>query len=421
MIGMNDLHSKSALAPFTVRSYRFQWPADLATSWAFEMETLILGWYVLVETKSVLLLTLFASLQYIGTLVAPLFGVLSDRIGHRDVLFGMRIVYTILAVTLMTLVFAQVLTPGRIFIIAAMMGLVRSSDMVMRNALIGETMPSTLLIGATSFARATADSARIVGALAGAAIVASLGMGTAYAVVATLYLVAAVLTFNVGVKRVAPAAGHQPAHFRSPWRDLKDVGAHLWDTPHLLAAMYLAFLLNLTAFPLVHGLLPYVAKELYNGNQTVLGYLVASFATGALLGSLVVSRYGRIIRPARMMLVFSAMWYVMLMVFAVQQNLLSAVLALFFAGSMQTLCLVPLSTMLLRTVDERLRGRVLGIRSLAVYGLPIGLWIAGPLIGAIGYRTTASLYCLTGIAFTAFIALRWRSHLWRLDAPANRR
>jgi hypothetical protein len=47
----------STLAPFRVRSFRFQWPADLATSWAIEMETLILGWYILVETGSVLMLT----------------------------------------------------------------------------------------------------------------------------------------------------------------------------------------------------------------------------------------------------------------------------------------------------------------------------------------------------------------------------
>ena len=49
-------------APFLVRSFRFQWPADRLTSWSFEMETLILGWYVLVDTGSVLLLTAFASL-----------------------------------------------------------------------------------------------------------------------------------------------------------------------------------------------------------------------------------------------------------------------------------------------------------------------------------------------------------------------
>ena len=54
------------------------------------METLILGWYVLVETQSVLLLTVFASLQYLGTLLAPMFGVMGDRIGHRNLLCAMR-------------------------------------------------------------------------------------------------------------------------------------------------------------------------------------------------------------------------------------------------------------------------------------------------------------------------------------------
>ena len=59
------------LAPFGTRSFRFQWPADLLTSWAFEMETIILGWFVLVETGSVLWLTLFGALQYLGTLITP--------------------------------------------------------------------------------------------------------------------------------------------------------------------------------------------------------------------------------------------------------------------------------------------------------------------------------------------------------------
>ena len=45
-----------ALAPFRIRSFRYQWPADLLASWAFEMEGVILGWFVLVETGSVLAL-----------------------------------------------------------------------------------------------------------------------------------------------------------------------------------------------------------------------------------------------------------------------------------------------------------------------------------------------------------------------------
>ncbi len=84
-----------ALSPFALKSFRFQWPADLLTSWAGEMEGIILSWYVIVETGSVLLLTLYGSLQYAGTLLSPLFGVLGDRIGHRNLLCIMRAGYCV--------------------------------------------------------------------------------------------------------------------------------------------------------------------------------------------------------------------------------------------------------------------------------------------------------------------------------------
>src|SRR3982074_1746995 len=78
------------LAPFSVRSFRFQFPADMATSWGIEMENLVLGWYILVETGSVLALTMFWALLYLGTLLAPVFGMAGDRIGHRTILCAMR-------------------------------------------------------------------------------------------------------------------------------------------------------------------------------------------------------------------------------------------------------------------------------------------------------------------------------------------
>lgn len=74
----------------------------MLTSWAFEMEFLILGWYILVETGSVVVLTFFGSLMYLGTLVAPMFGVFGDRIGHRNLLAGMRAIYAVLATTMLT-------------------------------------------------------------------------------------------------------------------------------------------------------------------------------------------------------------------------------------------------------------------------------------------------------------------------------
>ena len=59
-----------------------------------------------VETGSVFLLTLFGSLQYFGRLVAPVFGMAGERLGHRNVLCAMRIGYVALASTRMALAFA---------------------------------------------------------------------------------------------------------------------------------------------------------------------------------------------------------------------------------------------------------------------------------------------------------------------------
>jgi len=419
--------------PFSVRSYRLQWPADLTTSWAFEMETLILGWYVLVETESVLMLTLFASLQYLGTLVAPMFGVVGDRIGHGKLLCMMRGFYGLLAAILMTLAFSGVLAPWHVFVIAALNGMVRPSDQVMRASLVGETMPANLWMKAMSISRTTVDSARIAGAIAGAGLAATLGMGPAYAVVAVLYAISFFLTRQVAldatsrrasllaVRAADPHPSPPPSTSRpSRWRDLRDGFAHVWNTPQLLAVMWFAFLINLAGFPLINGLLPYVAKEIHQTGQAGLGLLVASSATGALMGALTLSRIGSLFAPARMMILSAIAWFVMLMVFAQMKEAASGMLVLVCSGFVQSLTMVLMSTVLLRSADEKFRGRIMGIRMFAIYGLPIGLLVSGPLITHVGYTAMATLYCTTGIIITVLIAFRWRRELWHAAAPANR-
>ena len=413
-----------ALAPFSVRAFRFQWPADLATSWAFEMETLILGWYVLVETRSVFMLTVFASLLYIGTLLAPMFGVMGDRIGHRNLLCAMRSVYATCAITLMTFTFLGILEPGLVLAVTAIVGLVRPSDIGMRAALVGETMPPDRLVGALGIQRTTQDSARIAGALTGAGLVATLGMGPAYIVVSCFYVISILLTLKAGsarVERHPPVAGARAPARVSPWRDLKEGVGYVWHTPHLRAAMLLAFLLNLTAFPLFNNLLPVVAKDVYLSDQTTLGYMVAGAASGALTGSIVLSRFAHRVPPARMMIIFSMAWYAMLLVFARAPDPAIGIPVLVLTGFVQSLGMVPGTAMLLRNSDEQFRGRIMGIRMLALYGNLPGLLLSAPLIANIGYPNTATLYCAIGIFFTLAIAVTWRAQLWRLDAPANRR
>ena len=404
------------LAPFAVRSFRFQFPADLLTSWAGEMEILILGWYILTETGSVLLLTVYGSLQYGGTLIAPMFGLAGDRIGHRTVLCVMRVMYAGLAGLMTLLAVMQALNPLAVMLIAGLVGLIRPSDLAMRNALVAETMPGDRLMAAMGLARTTTDSARVVGSLAGAGLFALLGMAPAYVAITLFYGIGFGLTLGVGAPRPSGTMARM-----SFWGDLREGLAYVWDTPASLAAMWLAFLVNLTAFPLTLGLLPYVAKEIYHVGQTGLGSLVASFAIGAFVGSVGIGFAGRSIRPARMMIVFTCAWYVMLLLFVHVPGIMGGRISLVLAGFAQSLCMTPMAVMLLHSAGARFRGRVMGVRMLAIYGLPLGLLAAGGLIERFGFTATATAYCVVGLVLTGVIGLRWRVALWPLDAAANAR
>ncbi len=407
-----------ALAPFQIRSFRFQWPADLLASWAFEMEGVILGWFVLVSTSSVLALALFGSLQFLGTLISPLFGMAGDRIGNRNLLCLMRATYVAVAAALAVLFVADLATPVPVFVLATIMGLVRPSDITLRTLLVGETMPADYLMRAMGVSRTTADSARIVGALSGAGLVAILGSGIAYAAVCAVYAVSLVLTLNVGVRRVRVVG---KAVAGSPMRALGQGFAYVWSTPDMRALMLLAFLVNFAAYPLVGSLLAYVAKDIYGLGQTGLGWLIACFAAGALAGSIAISTHGALIRPARTMLICAVGWFTLNLAFSWIGDHFWGEVVLFVAGLVQSFCMIPMSVLLLRGADPQFRGRVMGVRMLAVYGMPLGLLLSGPLIEHIGFSATGSLFSLLGIAFTGLIVLRWRSHLWHPAAAANLR
>lgn len=417
-----------ALAPFRTQSFRYQWPADLGTAWALEMETLILGWYVLVESGSVGLLTVFAALMYAGTLLSPVMGTLGDRWGLRRTLASMRMTYAVLASVILALAATGQLTPERVLVVAFLVGLIKPTDIGMRTALVSASVPPAHLVAAMGISRTTQDSARIGGALAGAGFMASLGMVSAYVVITALYLLGVALTMRSGGRAppapqrgAAAATAASPSHATSPWSDLKEGLQHVWRTPVLRAAMTLAALVNLCVFPLSGGLMPYIARDVFQLDQQGLGWLVASYATGALIGSLTLSALGTRLPPARTMLVACVLWHLSLLGLALPIGASLAMALYMVAGLMQSLGMIALSILLMRHSEQRFRGRVMGARMLAIYTLPLGLLVAGALIPRIGFRAMVLLYVGLGLCLLAAIAWTWRRELLPSDAAANSR
>ena len=388
-------------AAFRIRSFRFQWTADLLTSWASEMELLILGWFVLVTTDSPFLLAALGALHYGGTLVSPYIGVIADRVDRRTMLIVLRSTYGGLAAVIMTLGLLGRVEPWQLFLIAATSGLIRPFDLIVRNALIADTVPVSGLRNALGFSRTTMDSARIVGALMGAGLLSTIGLGPAYGAVVGLYAASVLASFGISVRRI------KLPNIANPWVELKSGFSYVRDNQIILAAMSFAFLANLTLLPVSHGLLPVIAKDVYVTDENGLARLVAAFAVGALAGSLITATSLRGVRPGRTMVSCIAVWHVLVIVFGHSQSATMGLGLMIVIGAVQSFSMVSMSVLLFTLTEASYRDRVGGVRMLAVYGLPMGLLAGGALIEWIGVSATYNLFGLIGIMGTCLIVMKW--------------
>jgi hypothetical protein len=150
------------------------------------------------------------------------------------------------------------------------------------------------------------------------------------------------------------------------------------------------------------------------------GWLVASFSLGGLLASITIVTTGGSRQPARSTLIHTAIWYALLLGFGHVRSLEAGLLTLFLAGFVQNLAMISMTAFLLAAAGDRFRGRVMGVRMLAVYGLPLGLVASGALIERIGYPLTISAFAAVGLVLTLLIGITWRASLWRRRAqPAG--
>ncbi|MEK9675756.1 MAG: MFS transporter [Chloroflexota bacterium] len=392
----------SPIAAFKIMSFRFQWSADSMMTWASEMETLILGWYMLVATDSPFLVGLLGALRFSGTLTSPFVGVIADRVNRKLLLIGLRTGAGLSALALLILAALDALQPWHVFAIASISGLIRPADNVLRQSLIADTVPRELLMNASGLERTTQDTARIVGALLGASLLSRLGIGWAYVGVTGFYTISVLV--GLGISSIKTRSTDTSTN---PIEEMKEGVRYMLDSSVIKPIMFLAFLVNATAFPLTNGLLPVVARDVYDHDENGLALMVATFAVGAFIGSILMAIFSRVGRPERFMMITMVVWYVLLILFAGTDSNDQGLPLLALIGASISFCMIAMSVVLMTFTRTEMRGRVMGVRMLAVYGLPMGLVIGGWLIEQIGVRSAITWYAIVGLGFTALSAIIW--------------
>ncbi len=420
MVELPTKHRKpTGLNPMRVlrfNDYRFVWSSEALSLWAVEMEIIVLAIFVLQDTGSPLLVGLIGALKFAGTMLGPFYGLMVDRFDPKRLQVAVRAVGLILALTLTTLVVTNTLELWHAYVIVTTGSMIRMLDLVLIQTLTADAVPSESLHNAIGLSRSTLDGARVVGALLGGTIFEVIGLDFAYITISVLYLLATVAALKV--KNRPPAKNIQPQGIKS---GLIEGIKYICNSKFLPGLIFFSFLIEFSAFPIVNGLMTIIGDELYGFSGTGIGILASITSLGALSGAIYLGIRTKLDNPTRTLIIGSTIWHVIMLALACAPSIWIFGLLLFLWGLSGGITFVAMIVGLLRATEDTNRGRVMGIRSLGIYGLPLGLMLGGWI--AEEYNSTAMIGTLgiIGLLATVFAYLKWPDLMSKNIKSINKR
>jgi MFS family permease len=247
-----------------------------------------------------------------------------------------------------------------------------------------------------------------VGMVAGPALsgllIGSAGLAWTYGLDAVTFMVSTVAVLAMSAQ--PPAAPAERLGLRSVAEGLGYIRAN-----QVLKGVFLVDL-SATVFGLPTALFPALASTVFHRGPTVLGYLYAAPAAGALAGALATGWLSRISRRARAVTVAVCFWGAVIVAFGYVKALWAALLLLAVAGWADVASAVLRDTILQVSVPERFRSRATSVQMAVVEGGPrLGSLESGAVAAATSVQfsiISGGLVCIAGALALAVLLPRWR-------------
>ena len=396
----------SPLSILRERNFGLVWWAITLAGLGAQMETVVVVWYVLNLTDSPFLVGLTASARMGFNFLALFAGATADRVPRRILLAAVEFLLASLALLMLTLIATGLIQVWHIFAITLATGLARIFQMPTAQSLAVDSVSQDRIPNAVALINAGMNIALVVGPLLGGILFDLFGPDGAYVLVACFYALSGLAALLMGATRVGTSQERESV-FAMVIQGLKYVKGQqlLW------AALLVAVIINITGFSFHTTLMPIFARDVLGRDSVGLGLLISSFGVGALAGSMIWASISNLRHAGLLCILAVAGWHGTMIVFAASTNFYLSVAILVVTGMMFSSTLVLILTVLMQNAWPEFRGRIMGLRTLAIYAHAFGSLAAGAAAGALGAPMTTTISGILGIAMVvalAFLAPKFR-------------
>jgi MFS family permease len=404
----------TARAPYLTlryRDYRRLLLAQFFSLVGSQMQVVAINWHVYLLTRSPLALGLVGLTRVLPIVFFSLWaGVVADRRDRRKVMLSAQIAMTGIALILAAVTHARRETVWMLYALNLLGAAAGAFDGPARQALIPRLVPPHDLPGALSLNLSVFQAALIGGpALAGLIIAGQAGPlgpggsrlpppGTAIDTsgLAVIYLLNAVSFLAVIFALVTMRTSGAPekgADAVDSWSSLREGLRFVFSTPLMVWTMGLDFIA--TFFSGSMSLLPIFADQVLKVGAKGYGVLASAPATGALLGSLLVSIRPLPPKQGRIFLTAVAAYGAATVVFGLSRNFWLTLIALAGVGFADAISTVIRQTLRQLLTPDRLRGRMTSVNMI--------FFLGGPQLGELEAGLIASLFASAVVGVTVSV------------------
>jgi MFS family permease len=387
------------------------WLARTATSIAFQMQAVAVGWQLYELTKNPIDLGLVGLIQFIPVLVLILVtGQVVDRHDRRIVLALAQGVEAAGALVLALATLAGVIDARVIFATVFVLGAARAFDMTAQQTMLPNIVPAAMLPRAVAVVASSNQFATIAGpALGGVLYIA--GPSVVYLTCCALSVAATLLVLSVRVEQAK--ARREPFSMAVLFAGV----GYIRENPIVLGA------LSLDLFAVLLGgataLLPIFARDVFAVGPWGLGLLRAAPAVGALAISVVLMHAPMRNHVGRAMFAAVATFGAATIVFAWSTSLALTLVALAVLGASDMFSIVIRQTLVQVETPDAMRGRVSAVNTLFVgTANRLGDFRAGLMAAWLG-TVPAVLIGGVGILVVAAVWAKVFPALYRVERFSN--
>ena len=365
------------------RNFRLYWIGQIVSLVGTWMQKVSQPWLVLLLGGSYIQLGIVVALQFLPSLLlAPLGGVLADRVDKRRLLMVTQSIAALQALVLFGLTVTNVVEIWHIMVLALALGFVNALDMPVRQSFAAELVPREELMNAITLNSASFNLARVVGPAVAGITLAIFGPAFNFAINAVSYLGVLIALRRMDPTAMQPIA--RPVETPSIRSSLSEGIRYALRTPNVLWPLVL--LAGVGTFGMnFQTLLPLFARYTLHLDADGFGALFAAMGVGSLIGSLTLAFIGSR-RPLVWMILGGASSFVLFeLLLGLSRSLFAAFIVIVFVGFSSMLMVNTINVTVQRNVPDALRGRVMALYVTVFAGsTPIGGLIAGGVAQAWG-------------------------------------